>query len=355
MIPLLRPEIPDASAWLPYLQESRRLHQFSNYGPCVNQAIDRLRNRLGRYTLPVNNGTTALQLALQATLPTGSTVAVPDFTFIASLNAIISAGMIPIMFPSSPRTWTMCIETLWRESARFDALLVVSPFGYRTEFASYDQFSLETGKPVVYDCAAGFDFESYTTNPVCYSLHATKNLPVGEGGLIAFSSEAHWARAKRLTNFDMDERRDPLTPNGTNCKMDEVHAAILLAQLDREEHILKRIAARKHLLIQYQNDLGSIVEPHDMYVGGAPQLCVVRTKFAETLAELGPSMGVQFRRYYYPLLTRSKFSAQIQSVGRSPEYFEKFLALPSDPIGEEYGKVIETIRALTKAPRKGNH
>jgi dTDP-4-amino-4,6-dideoxygalactose transaminase len=135
--------------------------------------------------------------------------------------------MVPVLFPASPATWAIDQETLWRENAKFDAFIVVQPFGYKLDFARFDQLSHDLGKPVIYDCAAGFDFESHTTNAVCYSLHATKNLPVGEGGLISFASEFYCRRARMLANFDFDDNREPISGHGMNAKMDELHAPIL--------------------------------------------------------------------------------------------------------------------------------
>ena len=356
MIPLLRPNLPPMQNILMHLEKSRQENQWTNFGPCEKRASGLLQDLLKRYVLLTSNGTTALQLALQAQLPQGSLVAIPDFTFVATLNAVISAGMVPVLFPASPETWAIDLETLWRENSKYDAFIVVQPFGYRLDFAAYDQLSNDLQKPLIYDCAAGFDFESHTTNTVCYSLHATKNLPIGEGGLIAFSSEFLCRRARMMCNFDFDDNREPVTTGGMNAKMDELHAAVLLEQLTRRDEFTNRIASHQHLCIQYQNDLGSIVEPHDRYSASAPQLCVLRTKHAELLSDVGPKRGVAFRRYYRPLLSKMVFSEHLQTVGRSSEYFDKFIAFPSDLINDEYGVVIELVKALTKVnKRKTSH
>lgn len=312
-------------------------------------AMEKLGTLLNRSVLTSSNGTTAIQLALQATLPRGSRVALPDFTFIATLNAIILAGMKPVLFPSMPSTWTIDDSMLWEHRGQFDAFIAVQPFGYRLEFDRYDEFSAEYEKPVIYDCAAGFDFKSHTTNVVCYSLHATKNLPVGEGGLISTDEETFEA-AKRLSNFDFDDAREPMSLHGSNSKMDEIHSAILLSQLDRASEIKKRIERHKTLVDMYQHDLGLYVLPHGMHHGSAaPQICVLRmnmNKNIERLINDGPKMGVMFRRYYRPLLSQMILPSSVQVIAPSPTYFDNFIAMPSDLRHGEYDQVVDVIKTL---------
>ena len=67
----------------------------------------------GGHALAVSNGTVALQLAMTALgVGRGDEVIVPDFTFGASLNAIIHAGATPVLADVDQDTWTIDLDEL---------------------------------------------------------------------------------------------------------------------------------------------------------------------------------------------------------------------------------------------------
>src|SRR3989344_1345076 len=61
-----------------------------------------------KHAVAVNNGTTALHLALAASgIGSGDEVIVPTFTMIASVNAILYTGAKPVIVDADPETWNM--------------------------------------------------------------------------------------------------------------------------------------------------------------------------------------------------------------------------------------------------------
>jgi dTDP-4-amino-4,6-dideoxygalactose transaminase len=66
---------------------------------------------------------------------------------------------------------------------------------------------------------------------VAFSLHATKVLPAGEGGIVAFGHPDRAQAFRSWSNFGFDGRRESMRV-GTNAKMTEMTAAFAHASLD---------------------------------------------------------------------------------------------------------------------------
>ena len=103
--------LPPLSDVAPYFAESERSRWFSNGGPCASRLERACADHLG-LTHPgvaVNNATSGLLVALRACLgaPEGDRrlVALPSFTFAASVNAIIWAGFEPVYVDIDPEDW----------------------------------------------------------------------------------------------------------------------------------------------------------------------------------------------------------------------------------------------------------
>lgn len=348
MIPLVRPLIPEPHEWVPLLRACAETGLYSNFGPCHEAAQEMLHRSGGLLSLPVANGTVALEVALQTTVAPGARVALPDFTFIATLSAVRRSGMIPVLFPVSRETWTIDPEALRSHRHLYDAVVVVSPFGHRVDFQEYEELSAQECVPVVYDLAGAWGMRvPHLQGAVAYSFHATKNLAIGEGGAVGYSQRFLLERATRLVNFDFGDHRIPLSQYGMNGKLDEVHCAMIVAHLKQEHRLAKRIQARKELSLQYQHALDGLCEPISLD-GGAPYVVALGgfERPAEIVQEAS-RRGITVRRSYWPLLSDVSGAEQLDCAGRSDAFFSSVLALPSDVTQNEFKEVVALIQNLS--------
>ena len=78
-------------------------------GPKVHELEQRLAEYVGvRHAIACGSGTDAQQLALMALeIGPGDEVLVPDFTFIATAEAVANVGATPVMVDVDPLTFTM--------------------------------------------------------------------------------------------------------------------------------------------------------------------------------------------------------------------------------------------------------
>lgn len=338
MIPLMRPEFPNLRAVEKHFNQAWIGRKFTNFGSLFYKATEGLSNLMQGYALPVTSGTTALQVAMVSLGLHGKRVALPDFTHTGTLLAIIQAGGIPILFGASDRTWTLDVEELKKHEDEFDAVIVVSPFGYHVDVPAFEDFSEKYGKPIVYDLAGAFGFFPKTKNIRCYSFHATKNFGIGEGGCVVFSSKEDWDKGLRITNFGTQLDRNIENDQGLNAKPDELKCACILANLEDDvlPKIYRRISNKSSLLNYYQEQFDNAFVPQGRK---CPSLVVLGNMPARLLEARGEEIGIICKRYY-PLLSRMPGLSHIVRISESSDRLDKCVALPSDVSFAEAHKVV---------------
>jgi dTDP-4-amino-4,6-dideoxygalactose transaminase len=302
-IPLVRPNMPKLAEVQEYYQLAEKHGQYSNFGLCYDIAVSKLQKVYpGSHPVLVNNGTTAIQVALQASLPRGSRVALPTFTFTATLNAVVAAGMVPVLFDVSPVTWQIDQELLRDKVGLYDAFIVVSPFGYAVDTKVYDQLANELSAPVIYDFAPAWGHPISKEYPTTFSFHATKTLPIGEGGSVMMPFPSLQEHARRLINFDFDNQM-PQSLYGMNGKMDELHCAVLCAQLDRNENHLLGPKLSEELVRMLVNHSGGVITAPYKRAANHLQLPVVKAGvFLKDVMEALMDNGIACKEYYKPHL-----------------------------------------------------
>lgn len=233
-----RPTMPVAEDLLPYLRQIDEARWYSNFGPLLTQFEVRLKARFtdAPALITAVNGTQALTMALMAMkLPRGALVAVPSWTFVATAHAVLAAGLTPFFCDPDPETWMLtpaCVMAARRQApGAIVAVLPVSAFGRPMDLAAWAEFREATGLPVLADAAAAFDASTTAPVPVMVSLHATKALGVGEGGLLAGPDPELIEAVRCLTVFGFSGDREARAP-ATNAKLSEYAAAVGLASMD---------------------------------------------------------------------------------------------------------------------------
>lgn len=241
--PVLRPRLPTADKLHPYLKRIDAARWYTNGGPVLREFEQKLANHFGVSNpclVTSSNATLAISQALRAVaLQAGGVCVMPSWTFVASAAAAVWAGLEPHFIDVAEESWTIRPEDVLRLSKErpISAVLVVASFGAPLDLGAWDEFTRQSGIPVVVDAAGGFDayraqgggWESEA--PVVISLHATKVFGVGEGAAVIVKNPALAERIARFGNFGFQASRNAELP-GTNAKMTEYSAAIGLAQLD---------------------------------------------------------------------------------------------------------------------------
>lgn len=236
--PVAKPLLPSAERVLPYLREIDGERRYANHGPLVRRLEARLSERFGApdaVTL-LASGTAALTMILESLeVPPGRACIIPAWTFAATAHAAVQAGLIPWFVDVDPRDGALAPEAARALVAHapvpVGAVIAVAPFGLPADLEGWVAFRDRTGIPVVLDAAAGFDAVRASAIPTAVSLHATKVLGIGEGGLALWDDAAGVTAIRRRANFGFAGSREA-TSGGTNAKLSEYAAAVGLAALD---------------------------------------------------------------------------------------------------------------------------
>jgi dTDP-4-amino-4,6-dideoxygalactose transaminase len=239
-LPIMRPRQPCASSLLPYLKRIDDSRIYGNFGPLLVQFEDRLAAHFGvaqRSVTTVANGTLGLTLALVAqNVRPGTLCVMPAWTFVASAQAAVLAGLVPFFVDVDPSTWALDPKTITdviqRAPAEVGAVMVVAPFGQPIDVETWDRFRASSGLPIVIDAAAGFDSLKPTRTPSVISLHATKVFGIGEGGIVICDDASLIRDIRFRSNFGFAGRREAVVP-ALNAKLSEYHAAVGNAALDQ--------------------------------------------------------------------------------------------------------------------------
>jgi dTDP-4-amino-4,6-dideoxygalactose transaminase len=227
-----------------------------------------------KHAIATTNCTTALQLALaQLRLLPGDEVIFPSFTFVASANAIIHAGGVPVAADVDRDTWNIDVAAV--EAAitpRTRAILPVDQFGLAADLLEIQAVAAAHGLRVVEDAAPalgamiGAQRVGSISEMTCFSFHPRKTITSAEGGMILTDSDeiadscrmlrSHAASMSDLARHNADGVLIEEYPDaGFNFRMSDLHAALGLAQFERLDWLIER---RRSLAAAYDRAFKSL-------------------------------------------------------------------------------------------------
>jgi dTDP-4-amino-4,6-dideoxygalactose transaminase len=320
MIPCLVPDLPQAEELLPWLRRIDANRWYTNGGPLVREFEQRLGEFVGddrgASCVTLSSGMSALELGLLALgIGSGRRVLLPALTFPATAQAVARCGAEPVLGDVSPEQWILtpaiAREALARE--RIDAVMPVACFGCPLPADEWDEFARDTGVPVLADAAAALGVQ-----PIgqyvhwAFSLHATKPMGVGEGGLFVSVDGALAEKVRRLANFSFDHALVQ-SRHGTNAKMSEYAAAVGLVQLQRWPRLLQR---RREVHDEYRRRLAALPQVTLQPLQTPPATFCVRLPVdATAVAAALAQSQIETRRWYLPPLDRHPAFSNLRCLG----------------------------------------
>lgn len=196
-----------------------------------------------RFSIAVGSGTDALWLALVAlgVGPGDEVITVPN-TFIATVEAILMAGAVPVFVDIDEQTCN--IDPTLIASAitpRTKAIIPVHLFGQPADMDPILKIGRSHGIRVIEDAAQahGARYGDRKAGALgdagCFSFYPGKNLGAfGDAGAVVTSDIALYQKIKTLRNHGQDGKNHH-TVVGWNCRMDALQAAVLSCKLTRLE------------------------------------------------------------------------------------------------------------------------
>ena len=193
----------------------------------------------------VSSGTAALTVALAcAKVGEGDEVILPTFTFVASFEAVLSVGAVPILVDVDD---TLTLDPIAVEKAVTDKTKVVMPVhmcGSMADLAPLKRICEKHDLILLEDACQAIG-GSYEDKPLgsygdlgCFSFDYVKTITCGEGGAVITNNNEYYKRADQYSDHGHDHigkdrgaEDHPIL--GYNFRISELHAAVGLAQIKR--------------------------------------------------------------------------------------------------------------------------
>lgn len=337
------------------------------------QYVERFEKRFAelhqvKHAVAVNNGTTALVVAMEALgIGPGDEVVTSPFTFVATLNAILEAGATA-RFADIGSDFNLrpdAIEPLLGQ--RTKALVPVHLYGYMADMDPIMSVAAEHGLRVVEDSAQSVAAEYHgrragSFDVGCFSLYATKNLNTGEGGVVTTNDDEIADRLRLLRNQGMRQRYQ-YEMAGHNYRLTNLAAAVGIPQLERIEETSARRQINAARLIHGLSGVPGLILPdppelgrthvyHQFTVRVTEDAPLSRDSIIDELTQRGIGCGIYYPRVVYDYDCYLNDSRVVQDpVPNAFATASQVLSLPVHPFltTAEIDTIISTVREVFSA------
>ena len=307
-------------------------------------------NKFAKYigvknAVTTSNGTSSLFLILKALdIGPGDKVAVPSFTFIATLSQVVLAGAKPILIDVDYETMCMDPEDLEAKmNEDVKAIIPVHLFGHPAPMDEIIEIADKYGSYVIEDAAQahGAKYKGRKVGSIGYvsyfSFYPSKNLGVyGEGGIVTTDDDELAARIKRLKNHGIQDGE--IREFGYNMKFNELGAVVAnetLKYLDRWNDQRRRNA---RLYNEFLSNLDMELPMEKDYAYHVYNLYTIKTEYRSRLKDFLSNHSIASGIYYDKPLHKLSIVEEIvgkQTLRTSERLSEKVLSLPVHPFLNE--------------------
>ena len=320
------------------------------------------------HAIGVNSGTAGLHLCIRAAgIQPGDLVLTTPFSFVSSTNVILFEGAVPVFVDVDPLTGNLDVVQLeqaahdlteggdaarrWlprqgsQEGGRLKAILAVDVFGQPADWDAIRAIADRYGLILIEDSceALGAEYKQRKAGSFgdygVFAFYPNKQITTAEGGMIVTND----ARGGKLMQALRNQGRAPgdtwlqHTYLGYNYRLDELSAALGVAQMNRLEELLQK---RQTVADWYFERLSEIQGIEVPYI--APEttrmswfVYVLRLNQAtsrEKLASRLEEHGIPVRPYFLPIHLQpylvEKFGFQAGDFPVTEDLGERGLAIP---------------------------
>lgn len=202
-----------------------------------------------RRVVTCTNGTAAIEIALRAIgVKPADEVIVPSYTFVATASSVLSIGAVPVFADIEPETYMMDPDSVEAViTPKTKAIIPVYIGGGPADLDRILKIARDRDLRVVEDAAQAHGAEwngkriGGDGDIAIWSFQSSKNLTAGEGGAMSTNNEEIGEDAWSIMNCGRRKDRQWYEHFilGSNFRMTEFQAAILLKQLAKVEGQMK--------------------------------------------------------------------------------------------------------------------
>lgn len=280
-------------------------------GPKSKEFVDKLCKMMNvKYGVLAPNGTLSLYMALKVLgIGKGDEVIVPNFTFIASANAIDMVGAKPVFCDIQESDLHIDIKKAEKLiTCRTKAIMPVHIYGMACNMDEVIEFAKKHKLKVVEDAAqaVGVNWNGKQAGTFgdigSFSFFADKTLTTGEGGLVVTDNEELYNKLLYIRNQGRLNRGSFIHPEiGYNFRMTDLQTSIGLVQLEKFPNIVEKKAEILDRYKKYLNPNLRIIEPNPNSSHIPFRVCILIPGGSQKLMEYMSENEIETRTFFYPL------------------------------------------------------
>ena len=247
-------EYLDAGGWLTEFQRTREFEKT-------------IADYVGsKYAVVVSNGTVSLFIALKALgVGRGDEVIVPDYTMIASANAVEMAGATPVFVDVSPSNLCLDLELVERAiTPATRAIMLVSLNGRAPDMEEACALARRRGLFLIEDAAQSLG-SFYRGKHLgtfgeigSFSFSAPKVITTGQGGALVTDDAELFEKLQKIKDFGRAASGvDYHLMLGYNFKFTDLQAVVGIEQMKK---LAWRVERKKEIFALYQAELAQTAE-----------------------------------------------------------------------------------------------
>jgi len=215
-----------------------------------------------KHALATSSCTGALHLSLLALgIGPGDEVLVPEVTWVATASAVRYVGATPIFVDIDPQTWCIDPKEIEKKiNSNTKAIMPVHLYGFAADMKAITKVAQANKIAIVEDAAPaiGTLIEGKAAGSFgqfgAYSFQGAKMLVTGEGGMLVTSDSDLYERARKIQDHGRKPGTFWIEELGYKYKMNNITAALGLAQLERSE---RQIEQKRRIANWYQDLIGN--------------------------------------------------------------------------------------------------
>ena len=354
--------LPPFDEFVAQMQRIWQSGQLTNNGPLVVEYEDQLKKRLGvKHIFTVDNGDAGLRVAYKAMELSGSVVTTP-FSYVSTTSSLLWSGLTPIFADIDPETLTIDPQRV-AESITEDtsAILATHVFGNPCDVNRLQEVADEHKLWLIYDAAHAFGV-TYNDSPILsfgdvsmISLHATKIVHSGEGGLLATNDDELASQIEWRRRFGHDGT-ESFHGVGINAKMSELHAGLGLCVLHHYDTI---VALRRKAAVAYDTAIDDLklpiskptIRPKTVYNSAYYPILLESESTLIRVIDYLNQRQIFPRRYFYPSLNTVATFGHFPNMPISESVSARALCLPFSATTTEH-QIRRVTNAISEALRK---
>lgn len=318
-------------------------------GPKYKEFEKKFAEKIGvKYACSVSSGTAGLHLSMIAAgIGIDDEVITTPFSFIASSNCILCVGAKPVFIDIDTITYNIDVNKIEEKiTKKTKAILVVHIFGQSTDMDPIIKIAKKYKLKIIEDACESIN-ATYKKRKVgtfgesaVFAFYPNKQMTTGEGGVIVTNNKKIYELCCSLRNQGRSPNMQWLDHKylGYNYRMDEMSAAVGLAQLEKLDFMIKqrqKIAGwYKKYLKSYKDIIKAPeVDIHNVhtwfvYVVKLKNKKINRNKIIELLNKQGISTKPYLPSIHLFDFYRKKFNYKKGDYPFSESISDSTLALP---------------------------